>query len=124
MSGLNILVIDDAKENAHLLQEHLNNCGHKTDVAFDGDEGIYKYDQKKYDLVLTDVLMPQKDGYDVTKYIKAQNKETYIIAMSGGSAMIPQKMALSAVSMYADDMIKKPFSPMDIEEKINAINLL
>lgn len=118
MVTLHTLVIDDVKQNAELIEEYLSGLNYNVDTAYDGEQAIELISSHSYDIIITDVLMPKKDGYEVAKFAKEKSAKTFVIAMSGGSAMIPQRMALQGISLYADATIKKPFSPDELSEKI------
>ena len=118
MRALRILIVDDAVENAELLEEYLQSFGHNVDKTYNGEKAILLISKNDYDIVVTDVLMPRKDGFEVAKFIKENHPGIYVIAMSGGSAMIPRNMALQGVGLYADDTLKKPFAPDELKAKI------
>ena len=79
-----ILVIDDEKAIINLLKELLEMRGHDVDTADDGDEGIQKFDNDSFDLVITDICMPGVDGNSVAKHIRNSDKNYVpVIGMSG-----------------------------------------
>jgi len=79
-----ILVIDDEKVIINIIQEMLEMYGYDVDTAEDGDEGIEKFDNDSFDLVITDIIMPGVDGNSVAKHIRNSGKKyTPVIGMSG-----------------------------------------
>lgn len=79
-----ILVIDDEKRIAALILEALSMFGHEVEIATDGQDGIRKFDNRKFDLVITDIRMPGADGNRVAHHIRnSEKKYTPIIGMSG-----------------------------------------
>ena len=80
----NILVIDDEKGVSAVIREALNMFGHEVEIASDGQEGIQKFDTQPFDLVITDIQMPGKDGNSVARHIRNSTKRlTPIIGISG-----------------------------------------
>ena len=79
-----ILVIDDEKGILTVIREILTKCGHRVEIAQNGYEGIQKFDDDNFDIVITDMRMPGIDGEGVVKHIrKSQNKSIPVIGISG-----------------------------------------
>ena len=79
-----ILVIDDEKVIINMIQQLLEMHGHDVDTAYDGGEGIQKFDNDCFDLVITDICMPGVDGNSVAKHIRNSDKKYVpVIGMSG-----------------------------------------
>jgi len=79
-----ILVIDDEKVIINMIQQLLEMHGHDVDTADDGDEGIQKFDNDCFDLVITDIYMPGVDGNSVAKHIRNSDKKYVpVIGISG-----------------------------------------
>ncbi len=79
-----ILVIDDEKAIINMLQQLLEMHGHDVATADDGGEGIQKFDNDCFDLVITDICMPDVDGNSVAKHIRNSDKKYVpVIGMSG-----------------------------------------
>ena len=79
-----ILVIDDEKVIINMIQQLLEMHGHDVDTAYDGDEGIQKFDNDCFDMVITDIRMPGVDGNSVAKHIRNSDKKYVpVIGMSG-----------------------------------------
>jgi DNA-binding response OmpR family regulator len=77
------------------------------DVSHDGEEAIYLASVNEYDLIILDIMLPSKDGYEVCKYLRANKISTPIIMLSAKSA-IEDKVAF--LNLGADDYLTKPFS--------------
>lgn len=117
----NILLIDDddAVRNAlHLVLEHF---GHTVIDARNGNEGLALYAQSKPDLVITDIVMPEKEGLEVLMELRKQHARTKIIAISGGGRINAADYLHLAQRMGAAKVLTKPFSQQAL---INAINEL
>lgn len=100
-----ILIIDDERAIRKTLTEILGYEGYKIDEASDGEEGIRKFKEKNYDLVLCDIKMPKLDGIEFLEKAKEINNEVPIIIISGHGNI---ETAVEAVKKGAYDYISKP----------------
>jgi DNA-binding NtrC family response regulator len=100
-----ILIIDDEKAIRKTLTEILGFEGYKIDEAADGEEGLRKFKEKNYDLVLCDIKMPKLDGIEFLEKAKEINYEIPIIIISGHGNI---ETAVEAVKKGAYDYISKP----------------
>ena len=117
---LNILLVEDNVINQRVAGFAIKKLGHNLDIANNGIEGLEKFKQKKYDLILMDLQMPKMNGYDTTiairKYEKENNLEkTKIIAMTA-NALKGEKDKCLAIGM--DGYLSKPFKLEDIKKII------
>jgi DNA-binding response OmpR family regulator len=97
-----ILVIDDEKNILEMIKMALTKFGHDVETASDGEEGIQKFDEKRFDLVITDIKMPRLDGNGVLQYIRnSKRKSTPVIGISGTPWMLESK--------NFDAVLTKPF---------------
>ena len=79
-----ILVIDDEKCILRVIREALIRFGHNVEIAFDGIEGIKKFDDGSYDMVITDMRMPRLDGKGVVQHIRKSRKNSIpVLGISG-----------------------------------------
>ena len=101
----NILIIDDEKAIRKTLMEILSFEGYKIDEAGDGVEGLAKFSEKKYDVVLCDIKMPKMDGIEFLEKAKLQDPEVSIVIISGHGDI---DTAVDAVKKGAYDYISKP----------------
>jgi two-component system, NtrC family, nitrogen regulation response regulator NtrX len=101
----NILIIDDEKSIRKTLSEILGYEGYKIDEASDGEEGLKKFKEKSYDLVLCDIKMPKLDGIEFLEKAKQVNPDVPIIIISGHGNI---ETAVDAVKKGAFDYISKP----------------
>src|SRR6056297_2227506 len=100
-----ILVIDDEKSIRDTLKEILEYEDHQVDLAADGDEGLALFKENKYDIVLLDIKMPQKDGIEVLEEIFKINYEIPVIMISGHGNI---DTAVESIKKGAYDFIEKP----------------
>ena len=104
-----ILVIDDAPHIRTVITEYLLLEGHTVDSAENGKEGLKLIDLNHYDLVITDVVMPEKDGFEVLTALKRKGSTVRIIVISGGAARLdPQLLLETAKAMGANRVLTKP----------------
>ena len=101
----NILIIDDEKAIRKTLDEILSYEGYKIDEASDGEEGLKKFKEKVYDVVLCDIKMPKIDGLDFLERTRETNSDVPIIMISGHGNI---ETAVEAVKKGAFDYISKP----------------
>jgi len=116
-----ILIADDEEKVRELLESILAEEGHDLEFAKNGEEVLDKFDQE-IDIVVTDILMPEKEGMEVIRKLKEKNKQVKTIAISGGGQIGPDRYLDLAEKLGADDKIKKPFGPDKLIQSIN--NLL
>ena len=105
MKNGKILVADDNELNKETLREILTEEGYDVKAVNDGREGIEAFLEDKYDLVITDLRMPNVDGLEFLKYIKDANKDNIVIMITGHGTV---NAAVSAMKMGAFDFISKP----------------
>ena len=101
----NILIIDDEKAIRKTLSEILSYEGYKIDEAGDGEEGLKKFREKEYDVILCDIKMPKIDGIEFLERAKESNADIPIIMISGHGTI---ETAVEAVKKGAYDYISKP----------------
>ena len=112
-----ILAVDDVPASRLLLRKLLTEVGFSVEEAGDGGEAIAKWQQWHPDLILMDMRMPEIDGYEATKRIKAEpeGKDTVIIALTASAFEEERVVILSA---GCDDFMRKPFKEEELLEKI------
>ena len=103
-----ILVVDDNEDNAHIIRDYLEARGYQIFVAYNGDEAMELFEQEKPSLVLLDVMMPGRDGWQVCREMKESD--------SGRGVRVIMVTALQdwtdkrqAIETGADDFVEKPF---------------
>ena len=110
-----ILVLDDDDQIRRMIRIILEKEGHSVFVAKDGNEALLIWRQEFVDLVITDILMPEKDGLEVILNIRNNPRGIKIIAMSGGGqAMSSDGCLILASDLGADAVLQKPISKSDL----------
>lgn len=118
-----ILVIDDVEPIRHTINLILSAQGHEIDEAENGDIGLKKIQAGEYDLVITDILMPEKDGTEILMKLRSDGSELPILAISGGGTNVSGDYTLRLAENYADDVLKKPFSKRDLSDIVDRLLL-
>lgn len=115
-----ILIVDDNATYRQLLTIHLTKAGYEVLIAKDGQEALdwLHSAMKQPDLVLLDLLMPQKSGLDVLESLKASRRKLPVILMSGAEMPIARE---GVVLSGPDAFVPKPFAIPDLLEKIEAL---
>ena len=107
MNMRTVLVIDDETGITDVIEEALRMVGYEVEVAYNGREGIRKFDDQPYDLVITDICMPGVNGNSVARHIRSSsNAATPIIGMSGTPWMLEDD--------NFDMVLAKPFPLEDL----------
>ncbi|HBF2546968.1 TPA: response regulator transcription factor [Clostridioides difficile] len=112
-----ILVIEDDSNIQELISEFLSAEGYQVDTANDGLEGIQKFKQGSYDLVILDIMMPNLDGYGVCKMIRKSSSVPIIFL----TALNDEGDQLKGFDLECDDYITKPFSFNLLIKRVEAI---
>ena len=118
----NILLIEDMKGVRDSLEVILSMAGHQVELAANGAEGLEKISNNAYDLIITDILMPEVDGTEVIIHAKKLHPSTPVVAISAGGNSIPAEQALMFASQKADAVMEKPFSKDDLLAQVNELH--
>ena len=116
-----ILIIDDDQQIRQMLCRMLAQDGYEVDDAQNGEEGLARFRQQPYDLVLTDLIMPEKEGIEMIIELKSEFPGVKIIAMSGGARMGPDAYLRLADSLGAERCFSKPIPRADLLAAISEL---
>lgn len=111
-----ILIVEDEPSINELIRKNLCLAGHHCTRVFDGMEAIILLDQKKFDLILLDIMLPGADGYDVMEYIKPYKVPVIFI-----SAKHEVKDRVKGLKLGADDYLIKPFDVTELLARVEAV---
>ena len=114
---MKILVVEDEERIRKVLASFLEKNGYKVKEAEDGEQGVDIFYEWNPDLVILDIMMPKKDGYEVCKIIKAE-KNTPVLMLT---AKTQEEDEIQGLKIGADDYIKKPFSLRILELRIKKL---
>ena len=115
--AVSVLVVEDDKNIAELLQMYLEKEGYAVTVANDGSQGLSKFRSIKPDLVLLDVMMPVMDGWAVCKQIRSESTTPIIMLTAKGET----DDKVTGLRSGADDYITKPFEMREVLARIEAV---
>ncbi len=116
-----ILVIDDDEQFRAMLEQMLTQDGHQVTIAVDGEDGLRLVGQVSPELIITDILMPKKDGMDLILELNRGHRKIPFIAVSGGRRCITAEFNLdSATLLGARATLAKPFSRTDLRQALAA----
>jgi CheY-like chemotaxis protein len=116
-----ILIIEDDSEVREYLESVLSRAGYEVLSAANGKEGVELFREKPVDLVVTDIIMPEKDGIETIMDLRRANPQLKVIAISGGGRAEPENYLHSAKLLGASRTMKKPFTN---QEMLSAIDEL
>jgi two-component system alkaline phosphatase synthesis response regulator PhoP len=120
-----ILVVDDEPDFASIVQGNLEKEGFEVDIAYDGVEGLEKVKQNPPDAIVLDVMMPEKDGYEMCAELKndPQYENIPIVLLTAVASRVTSTRYShhDGMSTEADDYIPKPASSEDIIESIKGL---
>lgn len=114
-----ILLIDDEKDLRQTLRLFLEHAGHAVVEAENGDEGIALHESEAPDLVITDLIMPGKEGIETILELRRHNATTPIIAISGGGRLELTDFLQAARKLGAAYTLKKPFRREQLLEAVD-----
>jgi OmpR family response regulator RpaB len=112
-----ILIADDEAMIRRILSTRLTMVGYEVEVASDGEEALECFEKAKPDLIVLDVMMPKLNGLEVCQELRKFTDVPIIMLTALGDVAD----RITGLQMGADDYLPKPFSPKELEERINAI---
>lgn len=112
------LIIDDDEFVRTTIASILASAGYDVIEAADGQQGLQLFLRHAVDLVITDILMPSKEGIETIVAIRQRNREVRIIAVSGGGRIGSGSLLHAAQRLGADEVLSKPFSKEQLLAKI------
>lgn len=114
---MRILIVEDEPSIALALEDDLKREGYETEVASDGDTATRRAIAQVFDLILLDVMLPIKDGFDVCRDVRRAGVETPIILLTAKTQEAEKVMGLEA---GADDYVTKPYSARELRARVKA----
>lgn len=113
-----VLIIEDSKAQARMVEGLLKFIGCQTTLAYNGAEAIEKFESQQYDLILLDMILPDASGLQLLRIIKAseKNANTNVVVLSG---VTDKGNIMDALALGASDYIAKPFFEAEFISRIN-----
>ncbi len=116
---MRILVVDDEVQIAHMLQEALSLEGYAVDIAYNGEEGESLAESVPYDLIILDILLPVKNGFDVCRSLRSKKVETPVLLLTG--RMKTDADQVKGLDCGADDYLLKPIHLSVLNARVRAL---
>ena len=112
-----ILIVDEEENICELVRLYIEKEGFDAIIANDGQEAVAKFNKEKPDLILLDIMLPIKDGWQVCREIRAQSKVPIIMLTAKGETFDK----VLGLELGADDYVVKPFEPKELIARIRAV---
>lgn len=112
-----VLIVDDEKNICEIIRLYVEKEGYKTVIAYDGEQALRLFELEKPDIILLDVMMPKKDGWQVCREIRAKY-DVPIIMLTAKGETIDKVLGLE---FGADDYVVKPFDAKELVARIKAV---
>ena len=116
-----ILVLDDELSILLMIKKMLEKAGHEVSLALNGKEGLELFEKDRPDMLITDIIMPEKEGLETIFELRRKYPELKIIAISGGGRISPDGYLPGAKLLGADMTFQKP---LDQKEFLQAVSQL
>src|ERR1700756_116240 len=118
MSPMRILVIEDEKKTAAFLAKGLREAGFAADVACDGETGLKQARATSFDLLIVDVMLPHKDGWDVVAELRHDEVRTPILFLTARDSV---RDRVKGLELGADDYLVKPFAFPELLARVRSV---
>jgi len=114
-----ILVVDDDREVVRLMRAYLEQAGYEVLAAHDGETAVHMLRREKPDLLLLDLMLPDRDGYDITRLVRGDPTlaHTPIIMLT---ARVEDTDKIIGLEIGADDYVTKPYNPREVVARVRA----
>jgi DNA-binding response OmpR family regulator len=113
-----ILIIEDDRDIAQLVELHLRDAGHEVSVAHEGKTGLELALSTQFDLIILDLLLPGVDGIEICRRVRAASVDTSILMLTSRSSELDRVIGLE---IGADDYLTKPFSIPELLARVKAL---
>lgn len=113
-----ILIVEDDKDLAFGLSDDLQVEGYEVEVVADGESAIKRVRKDHWDLILLDIMLPNKDGFEVCRQLRHSGIRTPIIMLT---ARAQEAEKILGLELGADDYITKPFNPRELRARVKAV---
>ena len=118
--GQRILVVDDDKEIVRILRAYLEKAGYAVLIAYDGETALHVIRSDRPDLVVLDLMLPDRDGWEITRIVRADTAlaATPIVMLT---ARVESDDKIRGLNIGADDYVPKPFNPHEVVARVRAV---
>jgi DNA-binding response OmpR family regulator len=115
---MRILIVEDEKKLARALKESLEREQFAVDLAYTGEEGFFQVNERHFDLVILDIMLPGRDGIDVLTTLRKRNLQTPVIILTAKDTIEDRVRGLDC---GADDYLVKPFAVPELLARVRAL---
>lgn len=115
---MKILVVEDEKKLLESIKEGLEHSGYVVDTALDGEEGSFMAFTNDYDLIILDINLPKKDGFEILREIREENRQVNIIMLTALSDVDDR---VKGFDLGANDYVLKPFHFEELKARIRSL---
>jgi DNA-binding response OmpR family regulator len=116
--AMRILVVEDEKKVAHALRDGLSAQGYQVAVAYDGEQGLAQIGSEAFDLMVLDLMLPKRDGYEILSTMRRRGLATPVLVLTARDAIEDRVVGLDN---GADDYLVKPFAFPELLARIRAL---
>jgi CheY-like chemotaxis protein len=116
-----LLIVDDDADMRLSLKLALEMAGYSAELAADGHEALAIQRQRPADVLITDIFMPESDGFEVIDAVRREFPQTKIVVISGGAKLAKRQYLLDAALMDVDAILPKPFDVEALLETLDSI---
>jgi DNA-binding response OmpR family regulator len=113
-----LLLVEDDPSIRTVLQDAMQTDGHVTTVASDGDEALATLRERRFDLLILDIMLPGPSGLEILRHVREQDRDTPILLLTARSSESDKVLGLE---LGADDYVTKPFSLRELRARVKAL---
>lgn len=117
-----ILVVDDNEDFSAMLKALLESKGYAVECATNGRQGLAAQHRRPASIVMTDLFMPESDGFEVIEALRREFPATRIVAMSGDATRVKSEYLPNAALIGADATLKKPFNAEQLFQLLRSLD--
>jgi two-component system alkaline phosphatase synthesis response regulator PhoP len=114
-----ILVVDDDKQVVRLMRAYLEQAGYEVLPAYDGETAVHILRRERPDLLLLDLMLPGRDGYDITRMVRGDSSLAHIPVIML-TARVDDTDKIVGLELGADDYVTKPYNPREVVARVRA----
>lgn len=118
MEKIKVLLVEDEQSLAMIMKDTMEPTGMSVTLAADGEEGLRAFFADKPDVLVTDVMMPRMDGFEMVRRIREQDKLTPVLFLTARSSV---NDVVNGFKMGGDDYLKKPFSLQEFMARVSRL---